>query len=96
MALTRHDDAAVRLPEKIFAEAEHLFEAAGRAESTGLGGYSDDGAQDQRREAEKRIALHHAHQPGPANGMLRQVTAKRIDQDIHVRQNHLGRFMRST
>ena len=85
---------AMRLSEQIFAEAERFFERARDADRA-CGGDSHDGAQRQRRNAEAGFTKNDAVEPWPANRMFRDILAKRVDQDIDVRQDHLKCFMRS-
>src|SRR5260370_106264 len=89
-------DLSVRLAEEIVAESECLLDRARRLEHARIGGDPNDRAQDQRRQAEAGLARHHAGKPGPADTMLRHVLAKGVDQDVHVRQHHFRRRIRST
>ena len=54
-----------------------------------------DGRKRKRRDSKARIAQDNGIQPSPAGCVLRDIFAKRVDQDIDVRKHHLKCFMRS-
>src|SRR5712691_9739 len=94
--LTRLHDLAMWLFPKTLAESEHLLESARCAVGARIRGDANHRAQRQRRNAEAGIAVDDAGEPRMTECVLRHVLPKRIDEDIHVRQDHLKCFIRST
>jgi hypothetical protein len=70
------DDLSVRLPEKIFAEPERLFDRARRLVRTRIRRDANDCAQHHGRQAETRVIRDDAVEPCAADGVLRHIAAK--------------------
>jgi hypothetical protein len=86
----------MRLAEKVFAEAKGFFNFAWCLEDASVRCDPNNRAQNRRRQTESHIARYHAHKPRTAGRMLRQIRAKRVDQDVYIRQHHFKCFIRRT
>jgi len=95
MPFTGLDKLTVRLAKQAIAELECLLSGARHSVCTRVGGHANYSAQHKRRYSEAGIARYDASEPPTAERMLGDVLAKRIDEDIYVRQDHLNRFIRS-
>jgi len=94
--LARLHHLTMGLSEKVFAEPKGFLDGARGLEGTSVCGDANDRAQNRRRQTKSSIARYDAHEPRTADRMLRQIRAKRVDQDVYVRQYHLKCFIRRT
>ncbi len=77
----------MRLAEKIVAIGKGLAESTGLDENPGIGGDADYGAQHRWRDTEPRVAPHDFVEPCPADGMTLGIPSKRVNEDVHVRED---------
>jgi hypothetical protein len=89
------NNLAVRLAEKIVAEAERLLDGARLPKDAPIGCDPYDGAQRRRRDAEAGIACDQSLKPRTAHGMLGHIPTEGVNEDVDVRQDQSKRFIRS-
>ena len=94
MTLARFDGLAMRLTQELVAERERLVGTARHLEYAVIRRDADDGVQHERRDAKSRIVCNDVGKPMAALFVVRRVSAERIDQDVHVRQDHLRQPLR--
>ena len=93
MPLSWLHDLAKRLLEEVVAVGEGFSEGARLTEGPWLLCRDpDDRAQRQRRYAKSRVSTDHIVEPGFANRMMRGIAAERVNQHVHVWQDHRSRF----
>ena len=83
---------AMRLPQEIVAKGEDLIRWTGLRKYARVCRDTGDGAQRQGRNPKPGIAQDSAIEPWFAKSVARGIGAKRMDEDVYVRQNHLNRL----
>src|SRR3990170_8183015 len=96
MPLAGLNDLAMGLTEEVFAKSKCLIERAGHFERPRICSDTNYGAQGECGHTEACVACDDVVEPRTAHCVLGDISAKRIDQYVHVRQDHLKCFSRST
>ncbi len=89
------DDHALGLPKECLTKPEHFIQTAGHRKNPGVGGNTDDTAQDLWRHSVAGVSIDHAVEPVPAGLMIGGIGSKGVDENVDVRKHH-GAFMISS